>query len=334
MDINKTLAIPIVFLVAVFYSSDVKSQYLVKDSHPSNGAYMDDWEHVYKHPIKLENASYFSGDPFIIFKTEDGEDSLKVFYRSGEVWVKGTGFSFKKNKLVPNSGIWEIYYANNKLKERVEYRRGMRFGDYLRLDEEGNVIKKRNYQQRYAFGFSTSVFGANLSIDSGKDTTMNAGSFGWEVGFPIYYRLSDRLAMRTLPSISYCAYDILVRTAAQSKKEILKDYTAVKLPIAAVVSLYHGFNVVVGASFNHYVGEKNPEDPILFSSKNFDFSGELGISYNFEFDLFTMVPELMYSKQLTNSADFKPIAYSSSVNELKKSQYTFSLLFIAPGYVK
>ncbi|HCX20752.1 MAG: hypothetical protein CMB80_24475 [Flammeovirgaceae bacterium] len=319
-----------VALIICFCLNEAKSQYIYEQGYANNETDVRDWEHVYKHPVRLVNAFYFTGRPFVIYKMDGDKDSLKVLFPNGEVLIKGTKFLASRDKLVPKTGVWEVYHTNNRLKEHVEFRKGKRYGEYLKLDDQGNVLKKKFYPQNHDFGFHISGSVSNMSIESGKDTIMSAQGFGWAIGFLIDYKFKDWLTLRVLPTTSFHLFQIDVQTAV-NRESITKGYTILKLPVSGILSIYKNFNFIIGPSFNHSISDGASADPIIFSTKSFDLSADVGVSYNFDLPLFTIVPELRYSRQLTNWADFKPIAYSSSVDRLIRNQLTFSLIFKGTG---
>ncbi|WP_421879052.1 hypothetical protein [Marinoscillum sp.] len=307
----------------------LSAQYISDDTYQYDEIDVNDWDHVYKYRIQLKNAYYWSGRRFIVFKIEDGKDSLKVLYPDGTVLARGSDFRSRRNKLVPKTGTWEVYHGDGELKESVSFRQGSRYGEYLNVDENGEILKEKYYAQNYSFGCSISFFLTDMAIESGPDTTMTTSNgYGWSTGFLIDYELNESITFRTLPMTAFYGYKIR-HSVGNQEKSFSKDYTLFRMPILTVFKLYDFLNISVGVSPNFNLVGRNTDksDPIVFSNKNFDLSAEFGVSHDIEFEMFTMIPQINYSRQLTNWADFKDAAYSKSVNKLLRNQISFSLIF-------
>lgn len=309
----------------------VKAQFTIgKTTYEEWEAYENYWNKIHKYRIRLDTAFFEDGSVFYTKSMDGSTGTFTKYYPYGKVHIIGENLIRRNKKLIAASGNWRFYHFDNDgLKREVNFIRGRKSGRFREYSIDGELIKEKNFKRKLSYGFHIGLNHSDLQIKSSGDTTINSKpQLGFELGFLLEYRLNPKLKIRSLISDSFNAYKLNFGNLP-GERDLIADYTFVNLPLTVVYNLFDNVHLIAGISYDLRL--KLDEDDELnqnsFSTKASFLAFETGLSYEIEYDLFVLAPEIRFSTTMTNWADQSNAIYSRHIVDLGRNMFTFSLIF-------
>lgn len=285
------------------------------------------WEKMYKFPITLDTAKYYNGDIIYTRKLESGTFTFRKYHGGGKLHVLGEKIELrqKKNKTIPFSGDWTTYHYNLNKKKEISFEKGRKV-ELKIYSESGELIKNKKFNQKFTYGFHMGFERSNLNIKSEGDTILSEGSSnGHNQGFLVEYQLSKKFDIRSLISTSFHDYTLQFELNDQPEN-IKADYIIFRLPLTIVYRITDNFAILNGVGANLRIEGEELKNS-TFETKAIDLNFDTGILYEFRFNNFIAAPELRYSPQISNWIKPSLALYSKNVSQLRRSDFSFSIIF-------
>lgn len=293
------------------------------------------WENImYKHllPSEQDIVYYANNNPCYDKQLNGDSSAFYHYYPNGALHVKGTNIRIKKRRVKKLEGNWTIYHTNGRLKEKISFRNKAPYGVYLKLSEEGDTLRSRYYRQKIAYGFhlgyTRNLYRLTPSANAdSKLTTEN--SYGFMLGVGIYYESSPRVLLRSMPSIAFQAHHLSFVDITQRKEEVTIEETILDVPVHALIKIFPEYPafLVAGTTFTTFPGIRNEEEPVL-TRRTVDVSLDIGLSYLIDLKFARMMPEVRFSKALTNVKKMGNAPYDQFVNNITRDQITIVIQFL------
>lgn len=189
----------------------------------------------------------------------------------------------------------------------------------------GLTFKVQGQHHKLSYGFYAEVIKRNNSLKINADylnTVENVNRFGFGLGAGIYYKQTESLSFRTLPGL---AFEEELLTFQQ--EEFKRGSVSFKLPVHVLwrFTASNNFRLVTGLTpIVGLAGGRDPNNDLNF--KQFDLTGDIGLSYYIDTGKISVRPELKYAQSFIDGKSDGNSIYQSAIDSYHRNKFTLTIV--------